>query len=102
MKSILTIFLVLWASLAFAQERVEVRETYTEDGLTKTRLLGVVYFQNNQENGLFSAYDTNGMLYIRGAVRNGARIGTWKFYKDGVLVETIDYNQGGLVPPQNY
>ncbi|NJK96881.1 MAG: hypothetical protein HC905_19950 [Bacteroidales bacterium] len=51
---------------------------------------------NNELNGSFKSFHSNGKLYLSGTYKKGLRYGTWKEYtEDGLISEISNYDEKG-------
>jgi Gram-negative bacterial TonB protein C-terminal len=92
MKLNLVIVLCLFATISHAQ------------GLKKQKLGNELYqeifsvFKSNKKirHGDYQNFK-NGNLNITGQYESNKKIGEWKFYEDGILIQTYDYSKGEIL-----
>lgn len=92
MKLNLIIVLCLFATMSRAQESKKQKlgnELYQE-------LFSVLKSDKKIRHGDYQNFK-NGNLNIAGQYDSNKKIGEWKFYKDGILIQTYDYSKGEIL-----
>lgn len=99
MKKILTLALVLFATISFAQKDRSLK-------LNKdTNLIDVVYYHDNGEvsqigtytldgklQGEWTSYNKQGEKIVLANYDKGKKVGKWFYYNDGIIKE-VDYSR---------
>lgn len=60
---------------------------YTAEGV----VLQEMYYKKGILHGPVKYFDENGSIIMEGMYFEGKRAGMWNFYKDGMLVDSVDY-----------
>jgi antitoxin component YwqK of YwqJK toxin-antitoxin module len=60
------------------------------------KVISVVTYNNDVQNGPFMNYDEKGQLKLTGSYKNGNPDGNWQHYENGVLKHTEKYVNGEL------
>jgi len=102
MKKILSIALLLFATLTYAQEDIKPKYEKVGDQIKATffhdngEIAQQGFFnQDNKLEGTWTSFDVNGNKIAAGNYNNGIKIGKWFFWKDQTLTE-VDYNNNKI------
>ncbi len=68
-----------------------IYKNFSEKGI----LLETVNYKNDEYDGLATYRETDDKITAQGIFKNGKKAGIWKFYKDGKLVKSENFNKQG-------
>lgn len=100
MKKILSILLIAFSFVAFAQETEpkfekegnKVKATYFH---ANGKIAQQGYFLNERLEGEWKMFDENGARVAMGNYSNGVKTGTWMFW-EGDAVKEVDFNNNRI------